>query len=374
MPVFRFNKAFFIGRKAKVFLNLQGGVTREAVPGPERYEEQAENLRKVIEEQRKKLRSKDQDIEEQAQNLRNVWRRVKEEKKARMSRDRELFRLKNELRAVREQVEYTPDARLAAPAMVEPEIGALPDFVIIGAGKSGTTSLYDLLIRHPCVEGAAMKEVRYFNQHFEKGIQWYRSQFPPPRWKDGRRIITGEATPGYLFRIDVPERMAEVVPQARLIALLRNPVDRAYSHYHHAVRSARETRTFEEAVQTEKEWLLGAEAGASEREPHTGAGRARFEYLKRGIYVDQLLRWSEFFDREQMLVLKSEDFFEREPETLKRVLDFLGLPDWKPETWEIRNEGRYEQEMEPATRKQLEEYFEPHNRRLYEYLGVDLGW
>ena len=374
MPIFRFSKAFGIGRDVKAFLNLQSGVVRGVVPDPGRYEEQAEKLRNVVEEQRKTLKSKNQQINEQAENLRNAWRRIKEEKKTRKSKEREIFQLKNELRAAREQVEDTPDARPAAPVMVEPEIGALPDFVIIGAGKSGTTSLYDLLIRHPHVEGAAMKELRYFNQHFEKGIEWYRSQFSPPRWKDGCRTIAGEATPGYLFGIDVPKRMAEVVPQVCLIALLRNPVDRAYSHYHHAVRTAREARTFEEAVDAEKEWLLGAEDGASEREPHTGAGRARFEYLKRGIYVDQLLRWSEFFDKDQMLVLKSEDFFEREPETLKRVLDFLGLPDWKPETWEIRNEGRYEQEMEPATRKQLEEYFEPHNRRLYEYLGVDLGW
>jgi hypothetical protein len=99
-----------------------------------------------------------------------------------------------------------------------------------------------------------------------------------------------------------------------------------------------------------------------------------FSYLSRGVYVDQLLRWSEFYGQEQMLVLKSEDFFERAPETLKLVLDFLDLSNWKPETWEIRNKGHYEQEMNPATRRRLEEYFEPHNRRLYQYLGVDFGW
>ncbi|MBA3473382.1 MAG: sulfotransferase domain-containing protein [Rubrobacter sp.] len=225
----------------------------------------------------------------------------------------------------------------------------MPDFVIIGAGKCGTTSLYDLLTRHPHVERAALKEPHYFDYNFEKGIEWYRSQFPPSKWRNGRRTITGEATP-YLSHTPVPERMTEVVPQARLIVLLRNPVDRSYSYYHREIRHVRETRTFEEAVKASPEYLTGS------------------------IYVDQLLRWSEFFDEEQMLVLKSEDFFEREFDVLKLVLDFLGLPDWEPRASKIRNKGRYEQEMAPATRKRLEEYFEPHNQRLYEHLGVDFGW
>src|SRR3712207_2152440 len=100
-------------------------------------------------------------------------------------------------------------------------------------------------------------------------------------------------------------------------------------------------------------------------------------YLSRGVYVDQLLRWSEFFPREQMLVLKSEDFFDQPKQSLKEVLGFLELPEWEPGEEEIggkRNEGRYEQEMDPSTRRRLEEYFEPHNRRLYDFLGVDFGW
>ncbi|MBA3474643.1 MAG: sulfotransferase domain-containing protein [Rubrobacter sp.] len=226
----------------------------------------------------------------------------------------------------------------------------MPDFLIIGAAKCGTTSLYDLLTRHPHVEHAALKELRYFDQNFDKGIEWYRSQFPPPEWKDGRRSITGEATP-YLKHPSVPERIARVVPRARLIVLLRNPVDRSYSLYHHEVRHGRESRSYEETTLEAPKYLSGS------------------------IYVDHLRRWSEFFGDEQMLVLKSEDFFERELETLKLVLGFLGLPDWEPEEApKVRNRGRYEQGMDPSTRKQLEDYFEPHNQRLYEYLGVDLGW
>jgi hypothetical protein len=112
-------------------------------------------------------------------------------------------------------------------------------------------------------------------------------------------------------------------------------------------------------------------------EHYTSFNYRHFSYLSRGVYVDQLLRWSEFFGQDQMLVLKSEDFYEHTPETLKVIQHFLDLPDWQPEPrmFQIKpkRQNRYP-EMNPATRRRLEEYFEPYNRRLYEYLGVDFGW
>ncbi len=257
----------------------------------------------------------------------------------------------------------SPEDRVTPGAVADgPGTSALPDFVIIGAKKRGTTFLYNLLTQHPHVEPAAKKELRFFNNSFDKGVEWYRRRFPQPRWKDERRTITGEATPEYLTSPPAPERMEEVVPQARLIVLLRNPVDRAYSDYQQRLRKGREHRTFEEAI--------GFEGARKAQTPSSN-------YLSRGIYVDKLLRWSEFFGDEQMLVLKSEDFFERPVETLKIVLDFLGLPEWEPGVWKRRQKcraGRYKQKMDPATRRRLEDYFEPHNRRLYDYLGVDFGW
>jgi hypothetical protein len=110
-----------------------------------------------------------------------------------------------------------------------------------------------------------------------------------------------------------------------------------------------------------------------ENEHYISHVHRRFSYLARGIYVDQLLRWSRFFSKEQLLVLKSEDLFEYPQETLKTVLSFLDLPGWEPEVRRVRNKGDYTS-MDPATRRRLEGYFEPHNRRLYEYLGVDFGW
>ena len=335
-----FNKTSGIARGIKAFLNPKGGSTHGAIPDAgQRPSEQMKRIREELLQLKKELQATKDPVERA-----EYRKRIQNKKQEKFQLKEESFQLENKLRAVKEQ-----------EAEGEPDIGALPNFVIIGAQKCGTTSLYRFLIQHPYVEPPVTKELHFFDNLFEEGIDWYRRCFPPPVWKDGRRTITGEATPAYLFRPYVPERMAKVAPQARLITLLRNPVDRTYSHYHKQVRSGSETRTFEEVIEADKS--------------HT-------EYLSRGIYVDQLLRWSRFFSDEQMLVLKSEDFFERPRETLKVVLDFLDLPEWEPESREIRHrhKGRYEQKMDPDTRRRLEEYFEPHNQRLYEYLGVDFGW
>jgi hypothetical protein len=357
--VFRINRAFGVGRDAKAFLNMQGGLTRGAVPDPNFDEEQAQRLRKIVTRQRKALRRKDRQIEEQAATLETLRERRQREIRLRKELKQtrlEIFHLNNELDAMKVLVENARDVPSAEPVSGEPDVGALPDFVIIGAQKGGTSFLYYLLTRHPLVEPAARKELHFFDQpeHFDNGAEWYRRCFPRLNSKDGQRSITGEATPYYLFDPPVANRMAEIVPQARLIALLRNPIDRAYSHYQMQVKRGTEPRTFEEAIEQQ----------------HSS-------YVSRGIYVDQLVRWFEVFSKEQMLILKSEDFFERPIETLKIVLTFLDLPDWQPEASELqqrRHTGTYEQKMDPSTRRRLEAYFEPYNQRLYECLDVDFGW
>ena len=353
----KINRAFGVGRDAKAFLNMQGGLTRGAVPNPKHHEEQAKRLRKIVSRQRKALQRKDRQIEDQAAALEPLRERRQREirlRKELKQKSLEIFHLKNELDAMKVLVENARDVPLAE--QLSGDIGALPDFVIIGAQKGGTSFLYYLLTRHPLVEPAARKELHFFDQpeHFDKGAEWYRRCFPRVGSKDGQRSITGEATPYYLFDPPVAERMAEIVPKAQLIALLRNPIDRAYSHYQMQVKRGTEPRSFEEAIEQQ----------------HSS-------YVSRGIYVDQLLRWFEFFSKEQMLILKSEDFFERPVETLKVVLTFLDLPDWQPEASELqqrRHTGTYSQKMDPATRRRLEAYFEPYNQRLYEYLDVDFGW
>ena len=255
-------------------------------------------------------------------------------------------------------------------------IRTLPDFVIIGAQKCGTSFLYQLLVQHPHVKPAFAKEVHYFDLNFRKGDNWYRSYFPV-QVRNSRKYITGEASPYYLFHPHAPRRASTVLSDAKLIVMLRNPVDRAYSHYQHQVKrgkgEGRETLTFEEAIEAEKRILPGEVSKMLQDEFYESLRHRTRSYLRRGIYIDQLLAWSSFFPRKQMLILKSEDLFNDTTNVLERILDFLKIPHWVPETYSIPNKREYAG-VSPLIRQRLDEYYKPHNQRLYEYLGVDLGW
>jgi hypothetical protein len=255
-------------------------------------------------------------------------------------------------------------------------VRTLPDFLIIGAQKCGTTFLYQLLVQHPRVKPAFVKEIHYFDLNFRKGEKWYRSHFPL-QMRNVRTYITGEASPYYLFHPHVPKRASAVVPNAKLIILLRNPVDRAYSHYQHQVKrvsgKARETLTFEEAIEAEERILPAEVSKMLQDEYYVSSSHRTRSYLSRGKYVDQLLAWSTYFPRRRMLVLKSEDLFDDTTNALERVLDFLAIPHWAPETYSIPNKREYTG-LGPLVRQQLDEYYKLPNQRLYEYLGADLGW
>ncbi|HWK08846.1 MAG TPA: sulfotransferase domain-containing protein [Vicinamibacterales bacterium] len=255
---------------------------------------------------------------------------------------------------------------------------ALPDFLIIGESKCGTTSLYDDIVEHPSVLPAATKEIQFFSAHFHRGLDWYRAQFPL-EWRmrrDGNRngrFQTGEASPYYLSHPLAPQRIQTVLPSVKAIAMLRNPIDRAYSQYQHEVRRNRETLSFGDAVAREPERLLG------ERERMTRDGRyksrehRRHAYLARGVYVDHLRTWCETFDRRQVLVIRSEDYFAAPDATLRQIFEFLELPAWMPPRFAKKNVGEYSP-IDPQIRKALADYFAPHNARLADFLGVDYGW
>ncbi len=256
---------------------------------------------------------------------------------------------------------------------------ALPDFLVIGGQRCGTTSFYNQIARHPAVARAFRKEVHFFDQSYGRGAGWYRSNFP---LRLGQRIagrlrgtdaLTGEASPYYIFHPHAARRAARLVPQARIIALVRNPVDRAHSHYHHEVRLGAETLPFPEALETEARRLAGEEERMLEDETYVSFNHQHFSYVARGRYVDQLARWLAFFPPEQVLVLASEDFYADPPGIVGRALEFLGLPGWRPAGRRRDNQGRY-RGLDADLRRELAQRFAADNRRLYASLGRDLGW
>jgi len=260
----------------------------------------------------------------------------------------------------------------------------LPDFLIIGTQRGGTSSLSSYLAQHPSVVRSLRKETEYFSRRYGLGIDWYRAHFPLRFRKvsgpwSGDGLLTFEATPDYIFYPHAPERARRTIPHAKLIVLLRNPVDRAISHHRHMVRLGFETLPFEEAIAAEAE-RIAADVAALRRDPlHQPRALLRFSYISRGLYAEQLERWMQAFPRERFLIVKSEDFFADPASVFDQVIAFLGLRPWRPRSFaNVTHRRRPPGPQVPAipldVRVRLGELFAPHNARLYESLGRDFGW
>jgi hypothetical protein len=254
----------------------------------------------------------------------------------------------------------------------------LPDFIIIGGQRCGTTSLYKYLVEHPEIAPARRKEVHFFDNNFEHGLHWYSAHFPLRLSRQaqsafGKPLICGEASPYYLFHPLVPQRIRDTLPNVKLITLLRDPAARAYSHYHLSKRLGLEPLIFEEAIAAEDSRLAGEAERMVANERYYSLSHQHHSYLARGIYVDQIARWHATFPTEQLLILRSEDFYADPGGIIRQVTDFIGVDPIRKQHFDIHNDGKYST-LTTATRDFLYEYFEPHNQRLSEYLGRDFGW
>lgn len=249
---------------------------------------------------------------------------------------------------------------------------ALPDFLIIGAQKSGTSSLYAYLTSHPQISPAAWKEVDFFGKHYAKGVPWYRAHFPLSSRLQHKKAITGEASPNYLYHPCAAKRIAEVIPRIKLVVLLRNPVDRTISHYWHQVQRAREDLPLEEALEQEDRRLKGEKEQVIQT-CRFSYNHEQFSYLDRSKYKEQLTVYDQYFDRDQILVLRSEDLFQQPQTVFDEVTAFLGLEKHILRNVKPRNAGSYP-DTSPSTRRKLERFFQPYNQELYDYLGVETEW
>jgi len=251
----------------------------------------------------------------------------------------------------------------------------LPNFLIIGAMRSGTTTLYNLACETRAVVPAVKKEVHYFDLSYDMDLTWYRSHFCTIRRRDriqaelGQPVRCGEASPYYLYHRLVPRRVARVIPDVRLIAILRNPIDRAYSHYWHVRRREDERRTFrhvveEQLTEDEQRRDLGA-AGTADHQWRS--------YFERGRYVHQLRRWLEHFERSQLLVLRTSELRERPARTLGAVTRHLGqdteivIPDGL--TMDKKQNSNHYPPMSRDLRNRLEAHYGDWESRIRETVG-----
>ncbi len=260
------------------------------------------------------------------------------------------------------------------------ESRVLPDLVLAGVQRSGTTALFEALYRLPTVERPRRgKGSHYFSYNYHRGWEWYQSQFPTRRWADlvesrhGRPMFCFDACPYYLFHPFAVERMAQALPDVKVMVMLRDPVRRAESHFHHSVSHGHETLTFVEALEAEEQRLSGEDDRMQEDWAYWSHSHEHHSYVSKGLYVDQIERLYRHYRRDQVLIVQSEAFYRDPNGVLADVTDWVGLPAVELETSDDRNGHDY-REMDQAMRNRLIGIYREPNERLFELIGRRFDW
>lgn len=266
----------------------------------------------------------------------------------------------------------------------------LPEFLVIGAKRSGTTSLYFQLLQHPGIlplfpsakllpKARDTKGVHYFDTQYDRGDAWYRSHFPSVLKRSiaatrlGYEPQAGEASPYCLYHPLAPQRAATSVPSARLVAILRNPVERTYSHYREQRRNGVEQLSFAEAIDAELERTAGEHDRLLADEHAVSFPHEQQSYVAQSEYVHGINRWLDRFDRRRLVVVASERFYQDPSGVADSIYSFLGLPELGHRPERVLNAAPKDT-MDPGIRRMLTDHFASLNRQLEAVLDQRFGW
>ncbi|HEY2575291.1 MAG TPA: sulfotransferase [Streptosporangiaceae bacterium] len=257
----------------------------------------------------------------------------------------------------------------------------LPSFLIVGAERGGTTSMYYYLSQHPALFSSILpkKEVHYFDLAYHRGLGWYQAHFPlVARARlatrgTGVAPVAYEGSPYYMFHPLAAGRINRDLPGVRVIALLRDPVERAYSAHSNQFGMGHEKEPFERALELEDARLAGEEERLTSDPGYYSRRHWLFSYRTRGHYVEQLERMERVFGRERMHVIDSGDFFADPESSYHQTLEFLGVPRLGSPAFTPKN-GRTRSPMPESLRASLEEHYRPYDERLAAWLGREPSW
>ena len=256
---------------------------------------------------------------------------------------------------------------------------AMPNFIVIGAQKSGTSSMFMYLKQHPQIIRPIFKEIYFFDRYYDRGLPWYARNFPArstiERLNDrqGRVHLTFEATATYIFDAQAPQRIARDIETRKFIALLRNPVDRVISAYWHARRMGLETRSLDDVVKIDRDRYEAEKAFEEGRGPKPEGPAPRPTYLRRGIYHEAISRWQRPFSPESLLVIQSEHMFADPKAVMAQVLSFLDLAPVEGINYEPQNVGKYD-DSDARARRFLTDFYRPHIAELSHISGQNFTW
>ncbi|TYK49336.1 sulfotransferase domain-containing protein [Actinomadura decatromicini] len=258
----------------------------------------------------------------------------------------------------------------------------MPGFLMVGTQRGGTTSLFRALAAHPAVvQPNFHKGVHYFDVNYPRGFGWYRGHFPV-RARAERRVAAAmpdarplafESAGYYMHHPLAPERIARDLPDVKLVALLRDPVIRAYSAHKHELARGFETEPFERALDLEAERLAGEVERIKADPAYVSHSHRHHSYVDRGQYAEQIGRLFELFGRDRVHVAYAEDFFAEPEPCYDAILEFLGLPAWRPDSFE-RHNARPGSPLPDHLHRRLADHYAPWDDKLAALLGAEPAW
>lgn len=260
-----------------------------------------------------------------------------------------------------------------------------PDFLIVGTKRGGTTSLFNYLLMHPGVLGLfpqsrGKKSTDYFFKGAEQGERWYRSHFHADAWRHrlagrlGYQPVSGEASPYYMWDPRIAEKVRRAAPAVRAIMLVRDPVERAWSHYQERRENLVEPLSFSEALRDEERRTHG-ELEKMRRDPrYYSEAHDWYTYRSRGVYLPQIANWLTHFPEDQLLILRSEDLYANVQKVFDSVCAFLEIPTFELPTRRSFNASSGRVAMPDGAREELSAFYAPHNHELEQFLDRELNW
>ena len=255
-------------------------------------------------------------------------------------------------------------------------IRVIPDFLVIGAKRCGTTSLYQHLPEHPCISKSPHDNMGFFNDNFHLGVNWYKSFFPTTftrkkiKSKFGN-FLAFDVTTKYMEEESTANNVYQTKPNMKIIIILRNPVDRAYSQYHLSVRQTAERRSFEDVVEENMNRLNKESHEHYEIKPRFSAKEDN--YLKKGLYALQLRYWLKILPRENILIVSTEEFESNQQIIYNKIFEFLNISKFEVKNTKKMEKGNYPP-MKSETRNLLLDYFRSHNHELFELINIKFDW
>lgn len=266
------------------------------------------------------------------------------------------------------------------PRILTAKSRVLPDVLIVGAQKAGTTALYNHLVKHPDIFPSYRKEVHYFDHNYQKGTNWYRAFFPKSSEKQaheklGKVFRTIDASPYYMVHPHVAKRAKELLPNAKVIFILRDPIDRAISHYNHEIRKGTESLPIEDAFHKEPERINGEHEKMMKDENYASPAFNQFSYIKRGKYIEQLKNWEQYFGKDQIKVSIYDDFVENPQKVMDEVFEFIGAaPQTIEGLGERHNKHSHKVKLDDGLKTYLSEQFRQSNQELFDHIGKQYNW